>query len=211
MSVRRATATISLLLLLSILPNAIATSAQPKIGSKAPDFQLTTPYGYDVTLADLTSGGKPLVMVFFAYYCPHCRAELNQLSTEWKYCPNSDKANVLLVGVSGDPDADREVFESLGVEGWEFAEGTEEIVTDYRVMYVPTVIVVSPDGVVRFTRIGPTQPNEVCDLVGKYYNPNVEESGYPSWVIPAAVLAIVALVAVAVKFRGRRRKRTKKK
>jgi len=197
------TLVISLLLISSIATPKVC--GQPTVGSEAPDFNLATPYGYNVTLGDLISDGKPLVLIFFAYYCPHCRAELDQLSKEWKYCPSSDNAHVLLVGVSGEPEADQEYFESLGVKGWEFAEGTKEMVMDYELYAVPTILVISPDGVVRFAKIGPTEPRQLCDIVGRYSPPPAEESGLPGWAIPAIALAAVLVVALVLAS-GRRRR-----
>ena len=207
---------ITLTAVILLVVGASSALAQPKVGDQAPDFTLATPYGYNVTLSDLLSEGKPVVLVFFAHYCPHCRAEITQLSGEWPYCPNSDKAAVLLVGVSGDEEADKALFEEHRVDGWEFAEATQQVAIDYRLLYVPTIVIVGPDGRVKFVKVGETQPNQLCELVGRYY---VEPSGggLPSWVLALAALAAVGGALALLKLgstgskRGKRAKKSKRK
>ncbi len=49
------------------------------VGSKAPDFTLTTLGGEDISLSDLE--GKKVFLTFWASWCPTCRRENNTLST----------------------------------------------------------------------------------------------------------------------------------
>ncbi len=212
---------LGLILLATAVPLVLGAApalAQPKVGSQAPDFTLISPYGYNLTLSGLLSEGKPVLLVFFAHYCPHCRAEITQLSGEWPYCPNSDKATVVLIGVSGNQEADRAMFEEHRVDGWEFAEATQQVAMDYRLMYVPTIVLVGPDGLVKFAKVGETQPNQLCELVGRYYvGPPSGGGGAPAWIIALAALAAMAAVAVIFKLRkggsgaGKKSKRSKRK
>ena len=209
---------ITLAVAVLLASGASSALAQPKVGAKAPDFTLVSPYGYNLTLSGLLSEGKPVILVFFAHYCPHCRAEITQLSGEWPYCPNSDKATVLLVGVSGDEQADRALFEEYRVDGWEFAEATQQVAVDYRLMYVPTIVIVGPDGQVKFAKVGETRPNQLCELVGRYYvGPSTEGGGLPAWVLALIALAVVGGALALLKLRssgskkGRGSKRSKRK
>ncbi|MDK2464449.1 MAG: TlpA disulfide reductase family protein [Candidatus Korarchaeota archaeon] len=200
-----------------LVTGASSAIAQPKVGTQAPNFTLASPYGYNLTLSELLSEGKPVILVFFAHYCPHCQAEITQLSGEWAYCPNSDKATVLLVGVSGDEEADRALFEEHRVDGWEFAEATQQVALDYRLLYVPTIVVVGPDGQVKFAKVGETQPNQLCELVGRYYVEPSSGVGLPAWVLALAAPAAVGGALAFLKLRstgskkGRKAKRSKQK
>jgi peroxiredoxin len=57
------------------LPETPATQIQaPQTGFSAPDFVLSTQDGVQVSLEDLE--GKPLIINFWASWCPPCRAEM---------------------------------------------------------------------------------------------------------------------------------------
>ncbi|HDI86366.1 MAG TPA: redoxin domain-containing protein, partial [Candidatus Korarchaeota archaeon] len=75
-SLSRRLGPITLAVAVLLASGASSALAQPKVGAKAPDFTLVSPYGYNLTLSGLLSEGKPVILVFFAHYCPHCRAEI---------------------------------------------------------------------------------------------------------------------------------------
>ena len=71
-----------------------------QVGNRAPDFELNNLEGQLVSLGDLR--GKPVLINFWATWCPPCRAEmpyLQQIYEEW-----SDKGLVLLAINIGESD-----------------------------------------------------------------------------------------------------------
>lgn len=69
-------------------------------GFLAPDFTLTTLGGSTVQLSALR--GKPVIVNFWATWCPPCRAEMPELEEVWqKY----DRGNLMLLGVNQGEDA----------------------------------------------------------------------------------------------------------
>ena len=54
----------------------------PKVGSKAPDFTLSTPQGKAVQLSELTSAGPVVLIIlrgFPGYQCPLCNRQVHDL------------------------------------------------------------------------------------------------------------------------------------
>ena len=77
----------ALLCLLGLLPFLIGAAAPGAVGSPAPEFQLKDLQGNPVRLSNFR--GKPVVLHFWATWCPHCLAEMpllqeadRQLSTQ---------------------------------------------------------------------------------------------------------------------------------
>jgi peroxiredoxin len=69
---------VALLCLMGALPLLLA-AAPPPPGSEAPDFQLKDLHGSLVRLSTLR--GKPVVLHFWATWCPHCLSEMPLLES----------------------------------------------------------------------------------------------------------------------------------
>jgi peroxiredoxin len=57
-----------------------AVAQTPEVGSKAPDFTLSTPEGAPVRLSDLTAQGKVVLIVlrgYPGYQCPYCHRQVH--------------------------------------------------------------------------------------------------------------------------------------
>jgi len=79
----------SVVLARSVAPLRAATYGGPAsadgvpIGTRAPAFSLTSAAGIPVTLGNLTSGGKPVLLVFTSPACRTCR-EIDRRVTSWQ-------------------------------------------------------------------------------------------------------------------------------
>ncbi len=91
-----------------------AFAAIPEVGTKAPDFTLSTPTGHRVQLSDLT-GKEPVVLVilrgFPGYQCPYCEKQVHDF-VEHAPAFATKHTNVLLVypGPPADLDAHAKDF-----------------------------------------------------------------------------------------------------
>lgn len=65
-----------------VLLGAPAAAKEPKVGDKAPDFELTLVDGSKVRLADLK--GQVIVLNFWATWCAPCKRELPMLDNYYR-------------------------------------------------------------------------------------------------------------------------------
>ncbi len=116
-------------------------------GTEAPSFTLPDLEGNPVSLSDFR--GKTVVLVFWASWCPDCRAEVPQLKDMYNA---ADHSSVEFVSIS----FDRE-FETLvnfaaenelpGVQLFDAAGKKDSAVSaDFHVKWIPSLYVIDPEG-----------------------------------------------------------------
>lgn len=145
-------------LVLSLVPALIAHAALPPSvsdefnGRDAPAFSLSTIDGSQVTLASLK--GRPLLMSFFASWCPPCRKEIGQLTAlHQKYAARG----LAIVGAAVDSKllsntpAEQEksdvaaIVQRLSIP-YPVGIASQKLAEDFHFKGIPTTIVVGADG-----------------------------------------------------------------
>ncbi len=109
----------------------------------APDFTLTTFKGTTISLEGLT--GKPLVINFWASWCPPCRIEAPLLERTWRAYKNRD---VVFIGVDVQ-DREEDALNYIREFDITYPNGpdpTGEISIDYGVSGLPVTFFVSRKG-----------------------------------------------------------------
>jgi thiol-disulfide isomerase/thioredoxin len=119
-------------------------------GDVAPTWQAQGFDGRTIEFPELIDG-KPTVMVFWATWCPYCKAfmpYLEQIQNDY----GSERINVLTINAkedgSGDPAA---YIAGLSMQTIAVADG-DEIAAAYGVDYIPGLMVIAPDGTVAYRR-----------------------------------------------------------
>ena len=151
---RRTYASVLIMVLFLLLTLGTAQAAAPNgppVGGQAPAFVLPDVQGKPFRLED--HKGQTLVLNFWAFWCDTWKAELPSLT---ELSDRQEELGFRLVAVSVD-----------GTRLSEFARRTTSTVpfpvlldgggrvsARYRVHHVPTVVILGPDGVVRFTANG---------------------------------------------------------
>ncbi|MEX0707356.1 MAG: TlpA disulfide reductase family protein [Woeseia sp.] len=136
---------VPLILFLISLP-AFAVEA----GDKAPAFTGQDENGEQVTFPGITKG-KPTVMVFWATWCPYCRAFMPYLGEIQK---DYGKANINVVLVNhkergaGDPAA---YTRTLDFDNVSVMDG-DAIGDAYSIDFIPGLLIVDADGTVAWRR-----------------------------------------------------------
>ncbi|MCL1981103.1 MAG: TlpA family protein disulfide reductase [Proteobacteria bacterium] len=144
-----------LVLMLMLLPlhaMAAAQLGQPLIPFKGIDLN-----GQPYDLQDAI-GNRPMVLVFWASWCPTCRAEVprvNQLAE--KYRARGMEFVAVNIG-HNDSVARAEAFvRKTGMTYPTYFDGSGTLAEKYQVMGVPTIIVADKHGIIRFRNF--TAPN----------------------------------------------------
>jgi len=118
-----------------------------KVGSLAPDFTLKTPEGGTLQLSSMK--GKTVVIDFWASWCPDCRKDAPELVRLYdEFHPKG----IEFVGVSMDTDikAWQKAIKQYGIRYPQASELKKfketDIAKDYGVKWIPSLVVVGPDG-----------------------------------------------------------------
>jgi peroxiredoxin len=132
---------------------AVAAQSLTLIPEKplAPDFNLTDMDGELRTLKDYR--GKPVIINFWATWCPPCRAELPSMNRGWNKIKDEGIA-MLAVNVGEDEET---IFMFMGDYPIEFGlllDRSGEIVKQWPVKGLPTTFVLDPEGRIVYRAIG---------------------------------------------------------
>ena len=118
-------------------------------GARAPGFTLSTTDGSRVSLASLA--GKPVVINFWATYCPPCKAEMPLL--EKRAGPQSG-VQLVLVNEGDSRQAARNFLDSLGIHDQSLLDSDLRVGRDYGVIAFPTTVFIHADGTLAARHIG---------------------------------------------------------
>lgn len=160
---------------------SLSLAAAQGVGSRAPDFTLMGAQGVPHSLSDLT--GRPVLLNFWATWCPPCQEELplfQQVAEE----VGNDALQVLLVnsgegraraeaylqangiGLETLVDATREERQRFSSEDVQL-DDTLEVLRRYRVRGMPTSIFIDASGVVQGVWVGLITPDKLAELLAE--------------------------------------------
>ena len=114
-----------------------------KPGTPAPEFVLNDINGNAVKMSQFR--GKTVVLIFWASWCPDCRAEVPALK---ELQAKTDPSKVVFVSIS--PDRTVEAWKKYVAEnemgGVQLYKDKSKVSEDYHVKWIPSQYVIGPDG-----------------------------------------------------------------
>ena len=119
-----------------------------KTANPAPDFTVYDGQGNPVKLSDYI--GKPIVLNFWASWCPPCKAEMPAIE---KFHGNYKDANA--IAVNTDPEADVKGFaDQLGLTFPIVLDEEDRTMKNYSVMGIPTTYFIDEQGIITQKYVG---------------------------------------------------------
>lgn len=136
----------------------------PAVGHPAPDFSLTTLAGEPFTLSDLRG---PVVLNFWATWCPPCRAELPELQAASARLAGQ----VAIIGVNqAEAPADVGAFVAgLGLTFPMPLDVNADASRLYAVRSLPTTFFIDRQGVIRRVQVGPVTEATLAQMLKGIY------------------------------------------
>jgi len=110
---------------------------------EAPAFELQGPDGVVYRLADWQ--GQPLIVNFWATWCPPCRAEMPAMQRAWEAI-QSEGIGLIAINVGEDPAAITAFVEQVPVSFPLPMDADSSVTQSWPLKGLPTTFVVGPDG-----------------------------------------------------------------
>ena len=140
--------------------------AAPKTGFLAPDFTLTSTDGETVKLSDLR--GRPVILNFWATWCPPCRAEMPAIEEAWQ---RYRADGLLILGVNqGESKGVVEGYarQEVGTTFPLLLDQTTEVGAIYGVRALPTTVFIDAEGRIQELKVGgPLDLASIFDSIAK--------------------------------------------
>ncbi len=139
-------------------PQELKDEIAPRLGYRAPDFELPDLDGQKVALSALR--GKPLLLNFWASWCPPCRKEMPNLQR----FSEQYGSQVVVVGVNWGEDAStvKGFLERVGATYLNLLDQRGTAFVLYKLTGIPTGFFIDPEGFIRGVWLGPLQIEEIA-------------------------------------------------
>ncbi len=135
----------------------------PKVGAQAPDFELETLNGDNLSLQDLQ--GKTVLLNFWATWCAPCRIEMPALEERHdRYQPD-----FMVVGINFDePAEDVSAYAlELGLTFPVLLDPGGEVQRQYQIRGYPTSFIIDGDGIIRVQHIGQLTESQLDEYLSQ--------------------------------------------
>ena len=140
----------------------VAPSWGVEVGEPIPDFGMRSLAGENISRASLA--GKPLLLVFWNTWCPLCKKELPQINRlAEKYHSKGLSVVAINTGLNDSESKARAYWKKNGYQFPVVFDQTFDIGGSFRVMGVPTVLLVDAKGIVRYK--GTQVPENMEELI----------------------------------------------
>ena len=129
-----------------------ASGPAPRLGAEAPDFTLRDLDGNEVKLSSLR--GRPVMINFWATWCPPCRAEVPVITKMYAETHKADNYEILGVATQSDVETIQAFAGEFDMEFPVLPDEGSKITSLYHVVPIPTTFFVDEEGIIRHIQLG---------------------------------------------------------
>jgi peroxiredoxin len=139
------------LMLVSIPGCGLVKSEPLKVGDTAPDFTFPTIDGQTIQLSKLR--GQPVLVNFWATWCPPCRAEMPSLQAAFE--EKGEEVKFIAVYLQESLTTVQQFAEDFGLSFTIALDYGVNSQADYNLRGIPETFLIDEQGIVRYIKIGP--------------------------------------------------------
>ncbi len=132
---------------------AAGSGPAPRINAPAPDFTLTNLVGKQIKLSDLK--GQPVMLNFWATWCPPCRAEIPILTQMYKDTHSDGAYEILGVATQSDQQTIAAFAKEFKMLFPVMPDAGSQVTSLYHVLPIPTTFFIDKEGIIRHIKSGP--------------------------------------------------------
>lgn len=144
------------LVLILFLGAGLFQCASRKVGDPAPDFVFPTIDGQTVQLSKLR--GQPVLINFWATWCPPCRAEMPYIQAAFE--EKGQEVEFIGVNLEEDLERVRQFAEERGLSFTMALDSEGKSWDTYNIRGLPETFLVDEEGIIRHKKVGPFQSKE---------------------------------------------------
>ena len=129
------------------------SNSAPYVGSRAPDFTLTTLDGNQVSLSQYR--GQKVILNFWASWCSPCKIELPHIQEVYEKFRDGDEVTVITV--AGSESDENEIRAFIKMKGFTFPvllDSTESTFNRYNLTSIPKTFFLDKNGVIKKVQLG---------------------------------------------------------
>ena len=143
------------------------------VNNAAIDFQLQTLAGKTISLKDLR--GKPVLLNFWATWCPPCIGEMPSIQLV-NYERQGKDVTILTVDIIGSrpTETPATLADFMQKNQYTFPvvlDVNQKVTKSYLVVSIPTTFLIDKDGIIRYKRLGPFEDKAAIDAALKLVTP----------------------------------------
>jgi cytochrome c biogenesis protein CcmG, thiol:disulfide interchange protein DsbE len=140
-------------------PGADESSGKVEVGAPAPGYRTVALSGDSVSLRD--QRGKVVLLNVWATWCHPCRDEIPELQAiHTRYRARGLELVGVSVDADGSDDAIRAFMKDFEMTYPVWRDPDERVSTQFLVVGVPATFLIDREGVLRWRKTGPIQPND---------------------------------------------------
>jgi thiol-disulfide isomerase/thioredoxin len=147
-------------LVLSILAMALlfGCTARNETSAAAPDFKLQDLNGKTIRLSDFK--GKPVLLDFWATWCPPCRASIPGIEKLYKKYSGKGLVVLSISLDQGEWDSVKSFSTEQGIT-YPVLKGTEDVASQFQVRTIPMLVIINKQGKTVKRYLGMGDDNEL--------------------------------------------------